>query len=459
MNMVSFCRWAASSLFLVAASTHAAQVVVHDFKLDNGLRVLVQEDQRAPVVVAQVWYRAGSMDEFNGTTGVAHLLEHMMFQGTEKVPAGQFSKQIAAVGGRENAFTNLDYTTYFQQLPKDQLALSMKLEADRMANLNISDEKYNKEIQVVMEERRMRTEDKPQALVYERAMSIAYQEHPYRRPIIGWMDDLQNMTAQDARDWYGRWYAPNNATLVVVGDVRANDVLALAKEYFGPLPAKSLPARKPQDEPEQKGVKRINVKAPAKVPYLFMSWHAPVLRDIDSDRLPYALQLLAGVLDGHDSARLQKALVKEGKLAVSLGVGYDSISRGPGMFSLEATPSEGVSVDEVEKAVRAELDKVIADGVSEQELNRAKAQVIASDVYQRDSGFYQAMQLGELATVGLPLRLLDERVAKLRSVTADEVKAAAAQIIQDDHLTVAVLDPQPIESKPRRTPVPGVRND
>jgi zinc protease len=312
---------------------------------------------------------------------------------------------------------------------------------------------------VVMEERRMRTEDKPQAMVYERAMSIAYQEHPYRRPIIGWMNDLEHMTAQDARDWYGRWYAPNNATLVVVGDVKANDVVALAKKYFGPLPAKALPTRKPQDEPEQKGIKRITVKAPAKLPYLFMTWHAPVLRDADRDQVPYALQLLAGVLDGHDSARLQKALVKEGKLAVSLGVGYDSISRGPGMFYLEATPSEGVSVDGLEKAIRAELDKVIADGVSEQELNRAKAQVIASDVYQRDSGFYQAMQIGELATVGLPLRLLDERVTKLRAVTADEVKAAAAQIIQDDHLTVAVLDPQPIESKPRRAPVPGVKND
>ena len=456
MNMISFSRWAAAGLFLATASAHA---VVQEFKLDNGLRVLVEEDPRAPVVVSQVWYRAGSMDEFNGTTGVAHLLEHMMFQGTEKVPAGQFSKQIAAVGGRENAFTERDNTTYFQQLPKDQLALSMKLEADRMANLNISDEKYKKEIQVVMEERRLRTEDKPQAMVYERAMSIAYQEHPYRRPIIGWMDDLEHMTAQDARDWYGRWYAPNNATLVVVGDVKANDVVALAKKYFGPLPAKALPARKPQDEPEQKGIKRVTVKAPAKLPYLLMSWHAPVLRDVDKDELPYALQLLAGVLDGHDSARLQKALVKERKLAVSLGVGYDSISRGPGMFYLEATPSEGVSVDGLEKAIRAELEKVMTKGVSEQELNRAKAQVIASDVYQRDSEFYQAMQIGELATVGLPLRLLDERVAKLRAVTADEVKAAAAQIIQDDHLTVAVLDPQPIEPKPRRAAVPGVKND
>jgi zinc protease len=456
MKMITYSKWLAAGTVLIAASAHAT---VEEMKLDNGLRVLVQEDPRAPVVVSQVWYRAGSMDEFNGTTGVAHLLEHMMFQGTKKVPAGQFSKLIAAAGGRENAFTNQDYTTYFQQLQKDRLELSMKLEADRMANLQITDKEYNKEIQVVMEERRLRTEDKPQSMVYEKAMSIAFQEHPYRRPVIGWMDDLEHMTAQDARSWYTRWYAPNNATLVVVGDVKAKDVFALAKKYFGPLHAKPLPVRKPQDEPEQKGIKRITVKAPAKLPYLLMAWHAPVMRDIDKDRVPYALQLLSGVLDGYDSARLQKTLVKESKVAVSLGVGYDSMSRGPGMFYLEATPSEGESVDALEQAIRKELANVIQNGVSEEELSRVKAQVISSDVYQRDSDFYQAMQIGELATIGLPLRLLDERVAKLRSVTADEIKAAAAQIINDDHLTVAVLDPQPIDAKPRRAPVAGVKND
>lgn len=455
MKTISYSKGLIWGVALAAAS---AQAAVQEFKLDNGLRVLVQEDPRAPVVVSQVWYRAGSMDEFNGTTGVAHLLEHMMFQGTKKVPAGQFSKQIAAAGGRENAFTNSDSTTYFQQLQKDRLELSMKLEADRMANLQITDAQYNKEIQVVMEERRMRTEDKPQALVYEKAMSIAYQEHPYRRPIIGWMEDLEHMTAQDARDWYRRWYVPNNATLVVVGDVKGKDVFALSRKYFGPLQARPLPLRKPQDEPEQKGIKRITVKAPAKLPYLLMAWHAPVLRDIDKDRVPFALQILAGVLDGHDSARLQKALVKESKVAVSLGVGYDSLSRGPGMFYVEATPSENVSVEALEKAIRVELGKVVAEGVSEEELNRVKAQVIASDVYQRDSGFYQAMQIGELAITGLPLRLLDERVGKLRSVTAEEVKAAAAQILGDDRLTVATLDPQPIEAAPHRPAVPGVKH-
>ncbi|MGO9445155.1 MAG: M16 family metallopeptidase [Thiobacillaceae bacterium] len=452
MNTISLFKWLAAGILVTAGPAHAA---VQEFQLENGLRVLVQEDRRAPVVVSQVWYRTGSMDEFNGTTGVAHLLEHMMFQGTKKVPAGQFSKLIAAAGGRENAFTDRDYTTYFQQLQKDRLELALKLEADRMANLEITDKEYNKEIQVVMEERRMRTDDNPQEIVYEKAMSVAYQEHPYRRPVIGWMDDLEHMTVQDARDWYSRWYAPNNATLVVVGDVKANAVIALAKKYFGPLHAKLLPVRKPQDEPEQRGIKRITVKEPANLPYLLMTWHAPALRDVDRDRIPYALQLLSGILNGQDSARLQKVLVKESKVAVSLEVGYDSLSRGPGMFYLDATPSEGESVDALEKAIRAELANIIANGVSTEELNQAKAQVIASDVYQRDSGFYQAMQIGELASLGLPLRLLDERVDKLRSITADEVKAAAAKILVDDHLTVAVLDPQPIEGNHHRAPLPG----
>jgi zinc protease len=454
--MNSAIKMLALCMLVVSASAQAAIEQAH---LPNGMTVLVLEDHRAPVVVSQVWYKAGSMDEFNGTTGVAHLLEHMMFQGTKKIPAGQFSRLVAAAGGRENAFTNSDSTTYFQQIQNNRLGLVFKLEADRMANLLISDKQYKKEIQVVMEERRMRTEDKPQSLVYEKAMSIAYQEHPYRRPVIGWMNDLESMTAQDARNWYRRWYAPNNATLVVVGDVKARDVFALAKKYFGPIPARPLPVRKPQQEPVQEGIKRITVKAPAKLPYLLMAWHAPVLRDIDKDRVPYALDILAGVLGGYDSARLPRALVKESKVAVSVDVGYDSISRGPGMFVIDATPSEGESVDALEKAIRAELEKVVRNGVTDAELDRVKAQVIASDVYRRDSDFYQGMQIGQLAIVGLPLRLLDERVETLRSVTADEVKAAAAQILKDDNLTVATLDPQPLRPKPAHPAIPGVKHD
>ena len=434
------------------------QAGVTDVTLDNGMRVIVQEDARAPVMVSQVWYRAGSMDEFNGTTGVAHVLEHMMFKGTKDVPPGEFSKRIAAAGGRENAFTSRDHTAYFQQMQKDRLELSMKLEADRMANLVISDALFAKEIRVVMEERRLRTDDQPQSVVYERLMSSAYQTHPYRRPIIGWMDDLQNMTAQDARDWYSRWYAPNNATLVVAGDVKADDVIALAKRYFGPIPAKALPARKPQAEVEQIGDKRIVVKAPAKLPYLLMAWHAPTLRDWQADTEPYALQILMGVLSGNDSARLPNALVKTQQVAVNASAGYDAVARGPGMILIDATPAQGKTVADVEKAIRAEIARVQKDGISPAELARVQAQVIAADVYQRDSLFYQAMQLGEYAIAGLPPEALAKRVDKLRAVTAADVQAAARKWLVDDRLSVATLDPQPLDARAPRAAVPGARH-
>jgi zinc protease len=443
---------------LLALLVGGAQAAVTDVTLENGMRVLVHEDHRAPVMVSQVWYRAGAMDEFNGTTGVAHVLEHMMFKGTQSVPPGEFSKRIAAAGGRENAFTSRDHTAYFQQMQKDRLELAMQLEADRMANLVISDELFAKEIQVVMEERRLRTDDQPQSVVVERLMATAYQAHPYRRPIIGWMDDLANMTAQDARDWYARWYAPNNATLVVAGDVKADEVLALARKHFGALPARALPPRKPQTEPAQVGEKRIVVKAPAQLPYLLMAWHAPTLKDWAQDSTPYALQILAGVLSGNDSARLQKTLVKTQQIAVNASAGYDAVARGPGMFMVDATPAPGKTVAALEKAIRDELKRVQRDGISEAELARVKAQVIAADVYQRDSLFYQAMQLGEYAIAGLPPEALAGRVDKLRAVTAKEVQAVAQQWLQDDRLSVAELDPQALKTPPRAKAVPGVRH-
>lgn len=441
-----------------ALALGSAHATLTDVTLDNGLRVIVKEDHRAPVMVSQVWYRAGAMDEFNGTTGVAHVLEHMMFKGTPKVPAGEFSKRIAAAGGRENAFTSRDHTAYFQQMQKDRLPLALELEADRMANLVISDELFAKELQVVMEERRLRTDDQAQSVVYERLMATAYQAHPYRRPVIGWMDDLVNMSAQDARDWYARWYAPNNATLVVAGDVQAQDVIELAKKHFGALPARALPARKPQAEPEQVGEKRMVVKAPAKLPYLLMAWHVPTLKDWREDTAPYALQILAGVLSGNDSARLQKSLVKTRQIAVNASAGYSAVARGPGMFMIDATPAEGQSVAELEKAIREEIMRIRRDGIDADELARVKAQVIAADVYQRDSLFYQAMQLGRYVTAGQPPEALAGQVERLRAVTAEQVQAVARDWLRDDGLSVAELDPQPLDAQPRRAAVQGVRH-
>lgn len=432
----------------LALALPARAEIVED-TLANGMKVIVKTDRRAPVVVSQVWYKAGSMDESYGATGVAHVLEHMMFKGTRDVPAGEFSKRIAAAGGRENAFTSRDHTAYFQTLQKDRLELALKLEADRMANLTLSAAEFAKEINVVMEERRMRTEDSAQARLYEALMATAYQSSPYRHPVIGWMDDLRNMTVDDARRWYEQWYTPNNATLVVAGDVDPAQVIGWAKQYFGPIPARPLPARKPQREPEQAGMKEVTVKAPAKLPVVALAWQAPRLNDPQADWEPYALEILAGVLDGHASARLNQSLVREKKIATDVGAGFDAISRGPVLFIADATPAEGQTVAAAEAALKDEIARLVKDGVSETELNRVKAQVLAGQVFQQDSLFYQAMQIGEWTTAGLDYKARDTRYAKLKAVTADQVKAVAAKYLVDDRLTVAVLDPQPMpEGKP-----------
>ncbi|HET6492599.1 MAG TPA: pitrilysin family protein, partial [Burkholderiales bacterium] len=355
----------------VSAAAAASDAVEHT--LDNGLRVIVKPDHRAPVVVSMVWYRIGSTDEVNGTTGVAHVLEHMMFKGTKDVPAGEFSRIIAAAGGRENAFTGKDYTGYFQTLHKSHLALALKLEADRMVNLAMSADEFSKEIRVVMEERRWRTDDRPRALVYERLMATALLEHPYRHPVIGWMNDLEHMRIEDARAFYATWYAPNNAILVVVGDVEPQDVFALAEQHFGPLKAKPLPSRKPQEEPPQLGIKRLTVKAPAELPYVLMAYRVPALRDPEKEWEPYALEMLANVLDGYEAARLPRTLVRAERVANSVGASYDGVGRGPALFFLEGVPSDGKSVSEMEQALRREVRKVAAEGVSEEELKRIRA--------------------------------------------------------------------------------------
>ncbi|MBI5430443.1 MAG: insulinase family protein [Nitrosomonadales bacterium] len=432
---------------LLAGLPAAADAEVFERTLANGLKVVVKEDHRAPVVVQQIWYKAGSMDEITGKTGIAHVLEHMMFKGTKTVPMGEFSKRIAAAGGRENAFTSSDYTAYFQQLHKSKLPLAMKLEADRMRNLNFSAAEFAKEVNVVKEERRMRTDDDPQSLLYEKMMATLYQEHPYQHPVIGWMSDLDALKAGDAWAWYERWYAPNNATLVIAGDVKADEVFALAQRYYGKIRKSVLPERRYFTEPQQAGIKRLVVKAPAELPQLVMAYHTPTIRNPEQDWQPYALDVLAGVLDGNESARLNKHLVREQQIASSAGAGYESTSRGPSLFTLEATPSEGKTVADVEAALRQEIALLVKEGVSGDELKRVKAQVMAGEVFKRDSLFYQAMQIGQMESIGLGHRAVPLMLEKLQAVTAEQVQQVAKEFLQDDNLTVAVLDPQPLSGK------------
>jgi len=425
----------------------------YETTLKNGLRVIVKEDRRAPTAVQMVWYRIGSMDEVDGQSGVAHVLEHMMFKGTPSVGPGEFNKRVAAAGGRDNAFTSRDYTAYFQQVPKEKLDEMMQLEADRMRHLNVDAKEFEQEIKVVMEERRMRTDDNPQAKLFEQMNAVAFQAHPYRRPIIGWMNDLETMTAADAKAWYDTWYVPNNAYVVITGDVDHKAVFAQAEKHYGALEARPLPPRRQQVEPAQDGSRRVNVKAPAELPVLIMGYKAPILRDIEKDSEPYALEMLAAILDGHDAARFNKKLVRDDKVALSAGIDYDSTARGPGMIYLHGSPSEGRTVADLEAALRAEIASVQKDGVSATELKRAKAQLLASQVYKLDSMFGQAMEIGQTEASGLPYRKIDRMLEKLQQVTAAEIQAVAKKYFTDDTLTVGTLDPQPLDGKPRRAAV------
>ena len=378
---------------------------VHEFTLDNGLKLIVKEDHRAPVVVSQVWYKVGASYEQEGKTGLSHMLEHMMFKGTKKHPPGEFSRIMSVNGASENAFTGTDYTAYFQTIEKSRLYLSFELEADRMRNLVLTEKEFIKERQVVAEERRTRTEDRPTSLSYEYFMATAYQTSPYHNPVIGWMNDIQNYTVADLQAWYKRWYAPNNATLVVVGDVEPQAVLALAKQYFGVLkPIHIIP---PNHRPEVKqlGIKRITVKLPAKLPYLIMGYKTPVLKNLTPENQwqAYALEVLANILDGGDSARLSKHLIRGQQIATSVGVGYDQFSRLTELFTLSGIPTKDHSIIELETALRKQIKQLQTMRVDTAELERVKTQIRASKVYELDSIFYQGMKIGLLETVGLNL--------------------------------------------------------
>ncbi len=429
-----------------AASSSSADT--HEFMLNNGLKLIVREDHRAPTVAHMVWYRAGSMDEVNGKTGVAHVLEHMMFKGTHKVKAGEFSKLVAAVGGRENAFTSRDYTAYFQQVEKSKLDEVIRLEADRMSNLNFDDAEFLKEIQVVMEERRLRTEDNPSSLLNESLMATAYMSSPYRHPVIGWMNDLQNMKPADARDWYRSWYSPNNATVVISGDVDPKQILKAVEKYYGAITAHELPVRKPQIEPVQKGMKQVQVKAPADSAQLAMAWKVPRLEPgkLD-DPEPYALELLTAVLDGYDNARLNRTLVKQEKVVNDVGVGYDMISRGPELFLISVSIAKGKTVSQAQASIRKALDELKQKGILESELKRIKVRILSDQIYKRDSIFGQAMEIGTAEMAGFSWRDIDYMLEKMQTITPEQVQAVAKKYLIDEGLTIGVLDPQARQSQ------------
>lgn len=424
---------------------------VQAYELANGMQIRVIENHRAPVVVSQVWYNVGSSFEHNGITGVSHVLEHMMFKGTPTHPAGEFSEIIAANGGKENAFTSKDYTAYFQRIASDKLEICLSMEADRMRNLILDEAEFTKEVEVVKEERRLRTDDKPTALLYERFNAMAYTNSPYRQPVIGWMEDLNSMTIEDLRSWYQRWYAPNNATLVVVGDIDADEVYKLAKDYFGSLAPVELPIIKPRREAEQYGVQRLTMQLPAEIPTLIMGYKVPVLKTAEDASEAYALEVLGGLLDGGESARLTKNLVRGQQLATSVSTGYDLYARHDELFTFSVIPADGVSMEQIESVIKQEIKHIKETLPEQKELDRVIAQVLAASVYEQDSSFYRAMQIGILETLGLGWQVKEEYIEKIKAVTAEQVQQVAKKYLVDKHLSVAVLDPLSIDQNDVQT--------
>ncbi|MFO6420916.1 M16 family metallopeptidase [Hylemonella sp. W303a] len=475
MKRLLICFFALLSAWAGAQAQHASANAIsakpQQFTLANGMTLIVQVDRRAPTAVHMLWVRAGSMDEVDGKSGVAHVLEHMMFKGTQSAAgstaAGEFSRRVAALGGRENAFTASDYTGYFQQIPANRLEDVMKLEADRFAHNHWPDSEFTKEIEVVKEERRMRTEDEPRALLYETLEATAFVASPYRRPIVGWMNDLDNLRPDDVRAFHRDWYVPANAVVVVAGDVKVPQVRRWAEQYYGKVPARALPERKPRVEPPQTGVKRVEVKAPAEQAYVALAWKVPGLRNIANptaeDWDAMALTVLAAVLDGYDGARLQRALVQgQGanakRVADSAGAGNGLTGRGPQLFVLDGSPVAGRTPAELETALREQVARIAREGVSEAELNRVKTQWMAGEVYQRDSLFYRARKLGANAMLNLPLDADDRLLVHLRTITSQQVQSVAMRYFGEDTLTVGVLHPLPPDPQRRSRPMGGGRD-
>jgi len=429
-------------LWCTAFIVHTAPFFnTHEFTLANGLKLVVREDHRVPLVVSQIWYKVGASYEHNGSTGISHMLEHMMFRGTPKHPPGQLSRIVAEHGGQQNAFTGYDYTAFYQQLESSQLELCFELEADRMRNLNLSLEDFNKEHPVVMEERRLRIEDNPVALAREIFFGSSYLNNPHQHPIIGWMGDIRNLTIDDVRSWYNTWYAPNNAVLVVVGDVDPEAVLNLAKKYFEPIRPTLIPKLKPRTEPPYVGEKRIMIELPTEVPYLFLGYNLPAMSEAAEYWEPYALRVLMMALDGGDTSRFSENLLHGKSVAATISTWYNPFQLFSTQLTVVGAPTKDNSLERLEEAFLYEINRFHNELLSEEELNRIKAIAIAEYIYKQDSAIHQANDIGALETAGLSWQLYDTYVDDLKAITAAQVQAVAKKYLIPQRLTIAYVIP------------------
>jgi zinc protease len=412
--------------------------------LPNGLKVILLENHKAPLVTFQVWYRVGSRNEAWGKTGLSHMLEHMMFKGTEKIGPEEFSRIIQENGGNDNAFTSHDYTAYFENLSSDRVQVAIGLEADRMQNLLLREEDFRTERMVVMEERRLRTDDNPQAVLTEQVMATAFQVQPYHWPIIGWMEDIARFTLEDLKTYYKTYYNPINAFLVVVGDFKKEELLPKIEKAFGSYPKGVAPNQEKDKDPPQLGERRIFVKKEAQLPFLVMGYHVPNLREPDS----YVLDVIATILSGGKSSRLYQDLVREKRLVLSADADHSLISRDPNLFTLSADLLPGKEVAEVEKAFDQEIERLQKEQVGKQELEKAKNQIEASFVFGQDSIFYQAILLAQ-HEIAFNWRAIDDYLPSIRKVTPEDIQRVAKKYLIPDQRTVGILIPlPPKEGKP-----------
>lgn len=422
------------------SATHGAWAETLHRKLDNGMQIIVSEDHRSPVVLTQLWYKIGSMDEVAGKTGLSHALEHMMFKGTDNVPAGEYSRQISALGGNENAYTSPEETVYHVTIAAPHLEQVLRLEADRMVNLNFNDDVFNNEMNVIREERRQVVEDNPHARLYEILLGQAWQKIGNRTHTIGVMADLHNLQAADLRQWYRQWYAPNNATLVIVGDVDATKTLDLAEHYFGKIPARKLPARTNNDEIMQRDTPASSHTGQTQQPLMMLGFRVPHLQKLD-DTLPYALDMLVTILDGHSAARFSRHLIRGSQIAQNIDISYNLLSRQPQMWTISAMPAQGVSLPQLRAAIEAQIDDIAKNGVSAAELQRAITQEQTGEIYGRDSMHSRAYFIGTLENVGFSYRDETEIRRRLTSVTPEQVQAAA-QLLSRERAVYAELLPE-----------------
>lgn len=444
-------------IVFVLASPRPAGAKVFDpetFTLANGLQVVVIANHRAPIVTHMVWYKVGAADEAPGKSGVAHFLEHLMFKGTKTLGPGEFSKIVAANGGRENAFTSYDYTGYYQSVAVDRLETMMRIEADRMTNLVLTEEIVAPERDVILEERRSRTDNNPGAILGEQARASQYQNHPYGIPIIGWAHEVDSLTAEDAIAFYRRYYAPNNAILIVAGDVTADQVRPLAEKYYGIIPRRDLPKRARPREPEHRAPLRIELRdRRVRQPSWSRSYLAPEIA-ANGGEIRYALQILTQILGGGASSRLHRSLVVDQKLATDAGAGYDGLRLDRSTYAIHGSPRPGIRLDAIEAAADAEIAKLLADGVTEDEVKRAKQRLRHAAIYARDSLSTGARIIGMALTTGRTVEDVEAWPDRIGAVTVDQVNQAAAAVFRENNSVTALLLPL---AKQEATTEPGAK--